>query len=95
MLKSARANPLALFPDVCIEPPIPNRDRSGFPRVSLLHRGREATFSVHRLIYSFFIAPIPPGVPVRHTCNNPACVNPRHLISGATEQPSCSEARHG
>ena len=42
-----------------------------------------------RLILSIDLAweianaePIPPGMVVRHTCDNPRCCNPAHLILG-------------
>lgn len=36
----------------------------------------------HRLAYALGHAADPSGMVVRHTCNNPPCVNPEHLISG-------------
>ncbi len=37
---------------------------------------------VHRVIYEIVHGPIEKGLVIRHTCDNPKCINPNHLIKG-------------
>jgi hypothetical protein len=42
--------------------------------------GKDIT--AHRFAYQRWVAPIPKGLIVRHSCDTPSCVNPEHLICG-------------
>lgn len=57
----------------------------------------ERVVDTHRLSYEVFVKPIPPGLDVLHECDNPGCIEPKHLKAGTSEQNSAdmvSKGRH-
>lgn len=48
------------------------------------HRDRDNYEGAHRKAYELEHGPIPPGVLVLHTCDNPPCCNQVHLFTGTT-----------
>lgn len=57
------------------------RDRDGYGKIRLSLGGRRRAM-VHRTSYEEFIGPIPLGLLVMHTCDNPPCFDPTHLRVG-------------
>jgi hypothetical protein len=46
---------------------------------------RRKQLHVHRVMYALVNGPIPPGKMVRHSCDNPPCCNPEHLLLGTAK----------
>jgi hypothetical protein len=44
------------------------------------------TVQAHRFAYELAMGPIPEGLELRHTCDNPPCVRPDHLIPGTSKE---------
>ena len=68
--------------------------RGGYPTMSNMG----ASVLVHRLAWEIHnCEPIPEGKVVRHTCDNPLCCNPAHLILGTqgdNNRDTVSRNRH-
>lgn len=56
--------------------------RNGYGSANLWVGGRHYIVYAHRLAYELAHGPIPPGMVVMHTCDNPPCVNADHLRAG-------------
>lgn len=63
------------------------RDRDGY--------GRRGNKQAHRVAYEAAFGPIPPGMFVCHSCDNPPCVNPAHLWLGDNRANQHDAARKG
>lgn len=53
-------------------------DKNGYGRIWFKDKNQTA----HTVAYTVFVGSIPSGLHVRHTCDNPRCINPEHLILG-------------
>lgn len=53
-------------------------DEQGYGKLSYQNHDTYA----HRVAFEITYGPIPQGMVVRHTCDNPTCCNPQHLLLG-------------
>lgn len=54
------------------------RDADGYAIWRIDGRARRLS----RVLWAWLHGPIPPGLVVRHTCDNPPCLEPTHLLIG-------------
>lgn len=59
-----------------------SKDKDGYGVVKTGGRVRK----LHRLSYERFKGEIPEDLVIRHTCDNPSCWNPEHLIVGTHKE---------
>ena len=78
------------LPDACW-PWEMSRNPQGYGKVKAGQRDIRA----HRLSYELHHGPVPAGMVVRHTCDNPPCCNPKHLLLGTHKDNTQDMIRRG
>ena len=63
------------------------KDPGGYGRIQCPSAG---SLLAHRASYELHYGPIPPGMVIMHSCDNPGCENPAHLSAG-TQALNCKD----
>ena len=67
------------------------RSPAGYGRI----KGDNGTLQAHRVAYELTHGPIPDGLFVMHSCDNPPCCNPAHLSVGTNADNVHDSMRKG
>jgi HNH endonuclease len=71
------------------------KDWDGYGTIKVKSETLKRSVGAHRVSYVLHFGEIPPGMIVRHTCDNPSCVNPGHLLLGTTADNMADKVRRG
>jgi hypothetical protein len=71
------------------------KDPDGYGRWDLYVKGNKKAHLAHRLAFELAYGPLADGEVVRHTCDNPPCINPFHLTSGTHRDNQADKTARG
>lgn len=71
-------------------------DKDGYGQCHETRWGYELGVTrAHQMSYVITYGPIPNGLLVCHTCDNPSCINPKHLFLGTNDDNMKDMAKKG
>lgn len=65
--------------------------KTGYGSINIEGQSKRA----HRVAYELEVGAIPTGALLRHSCDNPRCVNPAHLTPGSKSENSIDAVQRG
>ncbi len=80
--------------DECIIWPL-SKDIDGYGYDKLYKDKKNRTVKAHRAAYAIFKGEVPDNLLICHSCDNPSCINPKHLWIGTCKQNLDDRDRKG
>lgn len=71
------------------------KDHDGYVRLCRRVNGVKKMLRLHRIVYEQCVGEIPEGLVVRHSCDQPSCINPNHLSVGTVQDNTDDKTSKG